>query len=196
MLNAGLSTLIYLKSRILPEASRTDTTWDAALSALGKSIARSMESYCNRELARRVGAVHVCQARTLSISLRCYPVETISEIQILGADAITDYSLNKAAGLMSFRQTPASPLHEIRVTYTGGFWLDPLDDSTLPTGATALPEDILELWVSAVQAEAESRGLFEAVGLRAPKDAAKARPSGLSEAMEAGLRTYRRFSGE
>ena len=64
-----------------------------------------------------------------------------------------------------------------------------------PAGATALPEDLLELWLAEVQLQAEARELFGSVALR--KDASKTPPtSGLSADAVDGLRPYRRFSGE
>lgn len=201
MLSGGLSTLIYLKSRILPAAATTETTWDAALGKLGLSIATRMEGAINRKLDRAVGAVDEFTAWTLGVTLRRYPVETIATVQVRTADgtlaAATDHTTDLAAGLLEFVTVPGSRDERLVVTYTGGYWLDPLTGATLPAGATALPDDLLELWVAEVQAHAESRGLFSEVGLRPAKSSEKQKLlGGLTEGTVDGLRPYRRFSGE
>jgi hypothetical protein len=200
MLNAGFTTLETLKARILPEAAREDTTWDTALGKLGLAIAGRMEGYCGRKFDRAVGAVDEFSAWTLSVVVRRYPIETITTVQLRDytgslSTCDTPYSHDEACGLIDFRATPGDRTERLVITYTGGYWLD--DGGTMPAGATPLPEDLLELWISEVQAHAEARGTFEAVGLRAPKDADKAKlVNGLSENAIDGLRIYRRFSGE
>jgi len=199
MLNAGLSTLDYLKSRILPEASREETTWDEALSKIGMAVARRMEGHCARLFDRAEDAVDEFSAWTLAVTLRRYPVETITGIDIrifTGAAqaAQVDYNLSASSGLIEFPQVPGTRDERIIITYTGGYWLD--DGDTMPVGATPLPEDLLEIWISEIQATAEARGIFEAIGLRSQKDAAKApKTNGLSDDAVDALKPYRRFSG-
>jgi hypothetical protein len=203
MLNAGIGTLTYLKSRILPAAQAVEATWDAPLAALGLALAGRMQAHCNRLFYRAVGAVEEFGARTLAVTLRRYPVETITTVQVRDTAgtlcAATDYGIDKEAGLLSFQTVPGDSAERLVITYTGGYWLDPrsLPATAMPTGATALPYDLLELWLAEVQAHAEMRGTFEAVGLRTQKDKDKAKLiNGLTEAAVEGLRPYRRFSGE
>ena len=200
MLNAGLSTLDYLKSRILPEASREETTWDEALSKMGMAIARRMEGHCARLFDRAEDAEDEFSAWTLAVTLRRYPVETISSISLrafTGAAEEVDlsYNLASSSGLIEFQSVPGCRDERLLITYTGGYWLD--DGGTMPAGATPLPDDLLEIWISEIQATAEARGTFEAIGLRAQKDATKApKINGLSEDAVDALKPYRRFSGE
>lgn len=200
MLNAGFSTIRNLKSRILPEAARIDTTWDTALSKLGLAIAARMEGHCSRKLDRVVGAVDEFSAWNLSVVLKRYPVETVTSVQLrvyTGAleTCATAYSQDAACGLLDFHTTPGNRTERLVITYTGGYWLD--DGTTMPVGATALPADLQELWMAEVQRHAEARGTFESVGLRPQKEADKAKLiNGLSEETIDGLRPYRRFSGE
>jgi hypothetical protein len=202
MLNAGFTTLETLKSRLLPEAARIDTTYDSALSQLGLAIARRFETHCARKLDRLADAVDEFSAWTLSVVLRRYPVETITSVEIRGFTGAlepceTDYSQDDACGLIEFHATPGTLQERLVITYNGGYWLDAEDGVAMPAGATPLPEDLLELWLAEVQLHAEARGTFEAVGLRAQKDADKAKlTNGLSENAVDGLRSYRRFSGE
>lgn len=204
MLAAGLSTLAHLKSRILPEAAAAidETTYDAALTQLGLAAAARMERHCNRSFARAVAAADEFSASCQSVTLRRYPVESIASVQLKDTSLAlstceVDYSLAAAAGVVDFPATPGTASERLVITYTGGYWLDPLTTETLPAGATALPDDLLETWLAEVQLQAEARGLFEAIGLRAPKDADKARKlTGLSEDAIEALRPYRRFAGE
>jgi hypothetical protein len=199
MLDAGFTPLFHLKSRILPEAGVDDTQWDAALSALGRSVARRFEAHCNRHLERHTAASEIYSARTLAVSLKAYPVITLTSVQLRAADGTlatvaATYQLDKGCGLLDFSTPPGSAAERLLLTYDGGYWLDPMDGTTtLPTGATALPEDILELWLAEVQTQAEARELFGSVALRKE---GKTPPAGLSAATTEGLRPYRRFSGE
>ena len=202
MLDAGLCTLAHLKSRILPEAARMDTEYDAALCKLGLAITGRMEGHCARKFARLSGTVDEFSARTMAVCLRRLPVETISSIQIRAFTGDLDvfdedYQLDLSAGLISFGSIPGDGTERLVITYTGGYWLDDENGSTLPAGATALPDDLLETFVSEVQLQAEARGIFAAVGLRSTKAGDNARiPNGLSEDTLEALRPYRRFAGE
>lgn len=202
MLNAGLCTLSHLKSRLLPEAARTDTEYDDALSKLGLAIAGRMEGHCARKFARLSGSVDEFNARTLTVCLRRLPVETITSVQVRVFTGALEafpglYQIDKSAGLMDFRSAPGDVTERIVVTYTGGYWLDDENGTAMPEGATALPDDLLETFIAEVQLHAESRGIFQAVGLRSRSDAEKSRLiTGLSEDAIDGLRPYRRFSGE
>lgn len=202
MLDAGLCTLAHLKSRILPEAARMDTEYDAALCKLGLAIAGRMEGHCARKFARLSGAVDEFSALTLSVCLRRLPLETITSVQIRAFTGVPetydgDYQTDLSAGLISFSAIPGHSTERIIVTYTGGYWLDDENGSTLPAGATALPDDLLETFVSEVQLHAETRGMFSAVGLRSGSEKDKARLiNGLSEDALEALRPYRRFAGE
>ena len=199
MLDAGFSTLEYLKTRLLPEAGSDDTQWDLALSKLGLALAARFETHCNRHLQRLTAASEIYSARTLSASLKAYPVIALTSVQLRAADGTlatvpASYQLDKACGLLDFPTPPGSSAERLLLTYDGGYWLDPMDGTTLPTGATALPEDLRELWLAEVQLHAEARELFGSVGLR--KESKIPPLAGLSAATVDGLRTYRRFSGE
>lgn len=202
MLNAGFLTLDALKSRLLPEAARIDTTYDSALSKLGLAIARRMEMHCNRRFSRSAAVADEFSAYNLSVVLSRYPVEAITTCQLRDTDGTlstceTIYSMDPACGLVDFFGIPGCRSQRLVITYTGGYWLDPEDGSALPTGAEALPDDILEAFIAEVQAHAEARNLFDAGGLRSSDAAAKAvKPGALTEATTDTLRPYLRFSGE
>ena len=204
MLDAGLTTVLYLKSRILPEAGRARGDWDEALAKLGLSVAERLQQHCNRDFARQAGVVELYQARTLSTVVRRYPVESIGSISLRDAngserDCPTNYQLHATAGLIDWIVPPGARTQRLRITYTGGYWLDPWDETPMPSGATALPDDVLEAFVIQCQHLAEARGLFEAISLRRPRDGAEAprtETAGLLDDVTDVLRPYRRFAGE
>jgi hypothetical protein len=199
MLAAGFSSLAYLKSRLLPSAGVEEDVWDLAATRLGLSVAMQFQRFCNRDFARLQGAVDEFSARVLSVTLRRYPVEAITSLDtrvFTGAvtDFTGDYSPSFSSGLINFATPPGAETERLIVTYTGGFWLDPMDGTAQPSGSTALPADLLELWVAEVQAQAEMREIFGSVALRKePKKQITA--EGLTAATVEGLRPYRRFSG-
>lgn len=205
MLNAGLSTLAYLKSRLLPEASQDETTWDAALSKLGLAIAERMQTYCARNFSWLETASDEFSARNLCVTLTRYPVVEVSDLVLAGTNgeevAMTagSWLVNAGSGVIEFCTVPGTGMQRLRVLYAGGYWLEGADaqpDIGTAAAAVLLPEDLLENFVAEVQRHAEARGLFEAVGLRTAKDAQKAlAPGSLSDACREALYPYRRFAG-
>jgi hypothetical protein len=200
MLDAGLSTLDYLKSRLLPAGAVEGTDWDDALRKLGLAVARRFESFCNRRLERVTDAAEFYTARSLSICLKCYPTEAITSVQIRDtAGTLTtvaaDYHLHQSSGVVEFRNSPGAELQYTLITYAGGYWLD--DGGTKPAPATVLPDDLLEAWVMQCQAWAEARQIFGTISLAGmePKKNAPD-PVKLADVVEAILTPYRRFSGE
>lgn len=197
MLNAGLSTLVYLKSRLLPDAGQAETQWDAALMRVGLAVASLMQSHCNRKFSRTLGAEHLGSARALAVSVAHFPVEQVTAVELaeIGGTLTTlgaDYTLDKAAGVLEFLRPPGSFAQRLVITYDGGFWLN--DGAAMPAGATPLPDDLLEAWVIQCQAMAASRALFGSVALTDPK---APKPSGaMLPEVVAMLRVYRRFAGE
>jgi hypothetical protein len=204
MLSAGFATTTYLKSRLLPSAAAGDSDWDEAVAALGKSVAAKFDRHCNRGFERIAGQVDIFGAAATAWVLSRYPVETVDTVRT--RDTLDAYAtitpgnwwIDKPSGLLETMSDAGNRYEKLVVTYTGGFWLDPRDGTTLPASATALPDDLLEAWVLQCQHEAESRGLFGSVSFRAQKDASapKTGNAGLLEAVTEVLRPFRRFSGE
>lgn len=200
MLDAGLSTLAYLKSRILPAGGVDVMDWDDALCKLGLAVCRRFESFCNRRLERVTDAAEFYSAQSTAICLKAYPVESVTSVQIRETDgtlstATADYQLHKASGVLEFTAAPGTASQNLLVTYAGGYWLD--DGETQPAGSTALPDDILEAWVSQCQAWAEARQIFGTISLSGQETKKNAPdPVKFTESVETILIPYRRFSGE
>ncbi len=147
-MNAGLGTLTDLKTQLLNEALRSATTYDAALLALGKGVATRFDQYCNRKVARLVGAQYVTNADRTKVILDRYPVEVISQIEIRdsldqgwvdqGAVNNVLFNLREEVGLCEFAGYLGGSYSRIRITYTGGFWFATDDAVTIKSGALAL----------------------------------------------------------
>jgi hypothetical protein len=156
-MNAGLSSLTFLKSQLLAERLRDDESYDAALTAIGQGVAAAFDRHCNRHLARAVDDEVIFPADRLSLCLPRYPVAAVTSIEV-AVDYATGFadsdlsfiaSLDKASGLLNFTAALGGRLEQGRITYTGGYWFDTSEDAsgTLPTDATALPADILLAWI-------------------------------------------------
>jgi hypothetical protein len=197
MLDAGFSTLEYLKSRILP-AGADGGDWDAALAKLGLGVAGRFNAFCNRVLQRVEGQVDEFNASASAIVLRAFPVEVVNSVEIRGFTGALDtfsggYQLDQRAGLMLFQGAPGDGTERIVIDYDGGFWLD--DGGTMPAGSTPLPDDIMEAWIMQCQAWAEARNIFGTIALE-KDNKAQASALQLTKDVEAILEPYRRFSGE
>ena len=155
MLNAGYSTLDYLKRQIFPDVMEDDVEWDEDLKRIALAVAVQFGRYCNREFERAVDAEHEETANRSGLTLPCYPVESVSTVERICADdteTLTDVIefLGKRSGMIQFAYKIGSYKERVKVTYTGGYWLD--DDGAMPAGATALPADVLNAFILQVQA--------------------------------------------
>lgn len=204
MLSAGFTTTTYLKSRLLPSAAADNTDWDEAIATLGKSVAGKFDRFCNRRFARSLGTSDTFSARGSSWVLACYPVESIDSVVLRDRDGSTEeidadaWSVDESCGLLETDYLAGSKSQKLRVTYTGGYWLDPRDGTAMPADSNALPDDILAAWILQCQHEAESQGLFHAVALRSQSEenAPRTATVALLDAVKETLNPFRRFAGE
>ena len=160
-MNAGLSNLATLKSIILPDAIAADTQFDAEILAIGRGVAASFDNFCNRRLMRAVGAIDEFDCNRSYASLRNYPIEQITAVDLRftsqddwESQPIFDVILNQSneSGIIDFNKILGPNISRLRVTYTGGYFfeqLEPADEgypTELPDGATPLPPDMLDAW--------------------------------------------------
>jgi len=156
-MSAGFASLKYLKSQLLPEALREDTSYDAQLTALGLGVAAQIEKFCARKFGRVVGDTEIFPADRIEFLLSRFPVEAVSASHVKNND--TDGWVEQAAGFIVITDLkngiintgvePGPYYALVKFTTTGGYWIDTSDlrDGTLPTGATALPDDLLLAWL-------------------------------------------------
>lgn len=166
-MNAGFSTLKLLKEHLLPEALRTVTDYDTVLTALGLGVAAQFEQFCNRKFYRTAGDTVEFTAARLGYVVPRYPLEAVSAIAIKNTAATgyvtQDTSLilnwNAASGLVNFGGTLGGESDLVKLTYTGGYWWNTNESATdtMPTGATALPNDIQVAWFLQCAAQWDKR---------------------------------------
>lgn len=158
-MNAGFSSLSYLKSQLLAEAQRQYEDYDDTLTALGQGVAAAFEKFCNRKFYRTEDdTVTFSGAREVFVLPR-YPVENVTAIELqstyaggwVAQDVSQVLQVNLVSGLVRFGGTLGSDLDLYRLTYTGGYWWSTTESAdgteTAPAGAASLPADILEAWL-------------------------------------------------
>jgi hypothetical protein len=155
-MNAGLSSLNYIKTQLLAEALRAGTRYDVALQLIGTGMAGLLEKFCNRKFARTEVDTFTCSADRDHIYLPRSPVETITSTELkldetTGWEVQTGFIFNRndATGHVYWGSLAGPDYGHLRFTYTGGYWFDTTEEGndTLPSGATALPEDLRLAWI-------------------------------------------------
>lgn len=143
-----------------PSGLEEDERLYQTVEAVGRGCAGAIEQYCDHSFVHAAGRQEEFSADCLFVKLRATPVTALSSVQLL-----THYSgqwqdmlatvtqLDATSGLLHFSQQPGDYLHRVRVTYSGGFWIDPTPDrsGTAPEGMTKLPDDIYLAWVTLAQ---------------------------------------------
>lgn len=142
-MNLTLGTLAELKAHLLAPALRSATDYDVPIAALGSGVAAMFERRCNRKFGRVVGDTFECSADRAHVSLPRYPVEAVTKIELretlAGAfveQPLGDTVLNLSAGsgLVYLAGQLGDTSMRLRLTYSGGFWLDESGDFTPDTG--------------------------------------------------------------
>lgn len=169
-MNAGFSNRGQLKAWLLAASMQSSTEWDDQILAIGLGVAAHIEQFCDRQFARATADVFECSADRDHIVLPRYPVESIATIEQSVANdveatwteltsPIQSQSLDR--GLIYFDGFIATYRERLRITYAGGYWwnqqesdYDPPDTPTeenpdlsaKPTGATAIPDNLVLAW--------------------------------------------------
>lgn len=197
MLNAGYSNLEYLKRQIFPDVMEDDVEWDEDLKRIALAVAVQFGRYCNRAFDRVEDAVHEESANRGGIVLHHYPVESTSHVQRVCADGADDLPdaiavIGLKSGIVEFNYIIGTYKERIRMTYTGGYWLD--DGTVMPDGATPLPADILNAFVMQVQAVVKATDVLRNVSVKAEDEVMELAALKLLPIVEQTLEPYRRFA--
>ena len=148
-MDLGLGHLTELKAHLLNETLRSETTYDAAIAALGKGVAARMERACNRLFARVVGEVYDLPGYLDHFTLPRYPVESISALSLREnmTDGFVDQgtlanlveNIANASGLVTL-SSQLSTLNSarLRVTYTGGLWYPTAPAIVIQSGSVTI----------------------------------------------------------
>jgi hypothetical protein len=156
-MNLGLGNLIELKRYLLAAGVVASIDFDAAITAIGKGVARLFDRHCNRIFERGDNITEEFSAdRRVWITKR-FPIELISSIEQRDTSGVpwtglvvenTILQRDDKAGIIKFGSTQGTHLSQMRLTYSGGYWFDTTEDGSgvMPAGATLLPEDVKLAW--------------------------------------------------
>lgn len=166
MADAGFGNLGVLRGLVLAEEQSSLTDWDTALQQIGLGVVQAFEGYCGRKFYRQTSIVEEMSLVGSTLQVQRYPIESVTSVQYR-TDEDDSYStgeiqqVSESAGLIYcyewFRLG-----YSVKVTYDGGYWWDTSDDDSgsLPEGATAIPDDLVDAWAAQVQHVAEARNIF------------------------------------
>lgn len=205
-MNAGFSSLKFLKRHLLAEPQRAEVSFNDEILALGLGVAASMETYCDRQFARVVGATWITPGsnRTTFVFPR-YPIESITglEMRTRSGEAWEARDPDELiletigpSGVVILDTPLGGAGVSLRWTWTGGLWWDTTEDDsgTLPANATALPADLRQAWLLQCQ-EIWSRRDNLGMGLTLrPTERAKLSELDLVPAVRAMLRPHTRHA--
>lgn len=159
-MNAGLSNLATLKAHLLAPALAVSTDYDARITAVGQSVLGLFEQHTGRVFGYAAPDVVILPGRWSTIILERLPIQAITTIEARESEAdewVTqtdqvDYHSAKS-GVVKFFAALTGHTGQIRVTYTGGLWWEPLEPTelayptTMPAGATAIPPALQAAWL-------------------------------------------------
>ncbi len=214
----GLGTLDALKAAVLPPSLMADADFDAPLTIIGKGVAARFDSFTARKLARQVDAQWEGTADRVFVSLPGYPVEAVTKAELRysgqtddntlnGVPVWSDYTpylvgtLDALCGVLDLQVIQGSVFDRLRITYTGGYWIDgtPTADGTavaaMPDTATPLPDDLFSAWTLQCAAELQARDVLGVGVTRDEKASTVDQAAGrLIPSVLDVLRSYRRMA--
>src|SRR3990167_4651931 len=161
-MDLDLGNSIVLKKFLLPEAQWPGdvTTFDHAISAIGKGVAGAFDRFCNRLFKRSAAHVDQFTADRAQWFVRATPLESVATVEqkydeATGWVAITPglININEPSGRVNFGRELYDDQTLIRITYAGGYWYDSSDEQngTMPAGATLLPAEVHLAWLTQCQ---------------------------------------------
>lgn len=159
-MNAGFSSLKKLKEQLLAEALRAGSKYDAPLLVLGKGVVGQFERFCDRKFLRVENATDVIAADRIQFLLSRFPIESLSRIELKDNEAdgwveqtiaTLVQTIDAENGIVNLPDSADAGAWwaKLRFTYTGGYWFDETEEGNdaLPSGATAVPDDLFLAWI-------------------------------------------------
>lgn len=156
-MDLGLGNLITLKRHLLAASLQAGTTYNTVIADLGKGVAKQFDKHCNRLFARAASGTDEFSADRGHWITRRYPIESVSAVDIR-SDIVTGWvsqtvnnvitNRDDGAGLLFFGGQLGYAQAVVRVTYTGGYFIetDEGEATAVPAGATAIPDDVTLAW--------------------------------------------------
>jgi hypothetical protein len=171
-MNLIIGNLSSLKTAVLPPVLREAIEYDQILQSLGRGVAAALQSFCNRKFERLVDDTFERSGNTAYISLPRFPVETVSMVELKYGEAAgwieqplnNILSINNASGIIEFGYVIGCWTDRVRITYTGGYYANYIEDADPNplAGATTVPDDIVRAWHLQCQHEIEINNLLGA----------------------------------
>lgn len=192
-----------LKKRILPPELAEETRYDERLEAMAGGLVRAFESFCGRRFERTAGEIEELPGGNTLYSLQRYPLESVSAVDVrIGLSGSWDSyvgdiaHLSKSSGQILMDIPPGTDYDTVRITYTGGYHIDLTEtlSDPAPTGATALPLDLIDAWCLQCDHEARLRKIFGGTSDADLAAAYTAETSLFLPRVETVLRRYQRMA--
>lgn len=167
---AGFGTLTTLKRELLLPAEAATSSRDDAVLDMGRGVAGLIERYCGRAFLRKEGDVRTFPGIERMIGLRRYPVEAVTSVELRssvdeGYVVVDGQPLNfdPDSGIVKFGYSLGGDYSVGRITWTGGYWIDPTDDGsdTMPADAVELPYDLKLAWLLQAKNLWDQRNLID-----------------------------------
>ena len=161
MSNLGLGNLATVKAFLNVATALTD--YDTIIATVAKGAAGQVNKHCNRLFDRAVGTTEDFPGDYASVIVSRYPIETLTSVALQSApedafEVIDDtFRTVAASGIVDLGEPQGSADNRIRVTYTGGYFFETKDTgdtgypTSVPSGSTALPDDVLLAWLLQVE---------------------------------------------
>lgn len=160
-MNCGLGNLTSLKQHLLGKTMQANTNFDSVIRDVGLGVARLIEQYCNRALARAENSAEIFPADRCVFLVKRFPIESIASAHVLQnrtdgwVEQADDFIVNFRAdtGLIFTAQNTdvGLPHEQVRFTYTGGYFIELLEPeegvTDQPAGSEALPDDVRLAWL-------------------------------------------------
>ena len=182
MILSGFRNLDVLKLRLLPSDMNESTDYDSDIHSIGLGVAALFDSFTGRELRRNTAASFECPAGAESVVLKSYPIESITSVTLWSGSSSAVYTsavmaTQKASGIVDFGGSLGTHTDRLVIVSSGGYYCDPAVNSTLPTGATALPDDLLQAWYAQCRAVCDAENIFRSKAAANSTDKDKRDPS-------------------
>lgn len=215
-MNLILGNLSTLKAYLLPASMQDDSERDGVIESLGLGVAGAFETFCDRKFARTVDDTEEFTGDRTALALARYPLEAApaTAVRHTGEAAFTTITglvgqWKRDSGMVTLTATPGAADTVLRVTYTGGYWINPDedgeqsgddeapleedDDTTLPATAFALPKALERAWLEQCRHVWTTSKLFVNTGENDAKLNAQVELDFLPT-VEKTLRQYRRIT--
>jgi len=169
MASVIFTELEVLKARVLPADLSGQSTWDTQIESIAKGVAGAFDRHCNRTLVRGEDVEEIFEGDREHHCLARYPVESVSEVAlkddydssfVAQANVIDDLDLS--AGILYYYTELGLRSARVRVTYTGGYFVDTSvnQDTAQPAASEALPDVIMNAFFRQVESEMRKRDVL------------------------------------